>query len=426
MPGVGGQRPAEGPAPGSRGGGRRGVWPGATLRAHAQAPASQRAHGAGLLAPSSRREPPRLRETGRRPPQPRGTAGVQTCARRRPRQAPRRPGGHRVPTTRSAPGRLAGGRRDRATGRSEPEKEKQRPGPGQGSSATWARRQAPHAGTRGAPRDGDPAPSPEETRRPEGRVHACEVSVLGSPDVCRDSARGLDPRRRVQRSGLVAPRPPGRTSALRRGHRAPPREPTRTGPSDLLSEAHPPPRTWGSGPVSSRAGHVVTKVPPVTYLRRTLAVSSAAEDASVRKQNRPSGNAHGTRAHALHANERGMEPGHLAADECGPGSQTRLAPTSPATEPPRAGTETKLTQGGRLPRRDAPLVPGLTERAGPADGQRGTRSSRHDAARPPPPATPKPHSGHSGSRRPGDLPAVRHGARSAPPWTASPGAHCQR
>lgn len=170
VPGVGGQGPAEGPAPGSRGGGRRGVWPGATLRAHAQAPASRRAHGAGLLAPSSRREPPRLRETGRRPPQPRGTAGVQTCARRRPRQAPRRPGGHRVPTTRSAPGRLAGGRRDRATGRSEPEKEKQRPGPGQGSSATWARRQAPHAGTRGAPRDGDPAPS---RRRRGGQRAGC-------------------------------------------------------------------------------------------------------------------------------------------------------------------------------------------------------------------------------------------------------------
>lgn len=223
VPGVGGQGPAEGPAPGSRGGGRQGVWPGATLRAHAQAPASQRAHGAGLLAPSSRREPPRLRETGRRPPQPRGTAGVQTCARRRPRQAPRRPGGHRVPTTRSAPGRLAGGRRDRATGRSEPEKEKQRPGPGQGSSATWARRQAPHAGTRGAPRDGDPAPSPEETRRPEGRVHACEVSVLGSPDVCRDSARGLDPRRRVRGLGwslpghLAGPAPSGVDTAPRLG-----------------------------------------------------------------------------------------------------------------------------------------------------------------------------------------------------------------
>lgn len=302
------------------------------------------------------------------------------------------------------------------------------------SSARARGRAAPRRGPGARPRTPGRGGHPgtailRPPRRRRGGQRA-EVSVLGSPDVCRDSARGLDPRRRVQRSGLVAPRPPGRTSALRRGHRAPPREPTRTGPSDLLSEAHPPPRTWGSGPVSSRAGHVVTKVPPVTYLRRTLAVSSAAEDASVRKQNRPSGNAHGTRAHALHANERGMEPGHLAADECGPGSQTRLAPTSSATEPPRAGTETKLTQGGRLPRRDAPLVPGLTERAGPADGQCGTRSSRHDAARPPPPATPKPHSGHSGSRRPGDLPAVRHGARSAPPWTASPpaspGAHCQR
>lgn len=200
VPGVGGQGPAEGPAPGSRGGGRRGVWPGATLRAHAQAPASRRAHGAGLLAPSSRREPPRLRETGRRPPQPRGTAGVQTCARRRPRQAPRRPGGHRVPTTRSAPGRLAGGRRDRATGRSEPEKEKQRPGPGQGSSATWARRQAPHAGTRGGAPGRRPCALPggdAEARGPGARV--------------RGVRSGLS--RRLQRL-CSRPRPPAKGAAV--------------------------------------------------------------------------------------------------------------------------------------------------------------------------------------------------------------------